>query len=103
MAEVRVDGSMLRLPVTVHANYCNGKSKELDIRGLWMYDETIGKNTSNHNGLSKSQTISQCKSYNVSNTYFATKNFTAAVELIEIDRLGILKSVLVNGTLLKRY
>lgn len=35
------------LPVTVHANYCNGKAHELSVRGLWLYDDTYGQRKSN--------------------------------------------------------
>lgn len=101
VSEVEVNGNKVRLPVTVHANYCNGKSKELDLRGLWLYDEKLGTNSSSD--LTKKYSESQCKSYNVSNVYFARLNFTAEVALIENDRLSILKSVLINGTLIKRF
>ena len=44
-----------------------------------------------------------CKAYNASAVYFATKNWTAEYIAIENYREGVLKSVLSNGTLLKRF
>ena len=44
-----------------------------------------------------------CKAYNASSVYFATKNWTAEYLIIEKYREGVLKSVLTNGTLLKRF
>jgi hypothetical protein len=110
---VQVDGTgqFLRLPVAVHANYCNIKSKELDIRGLWLYHE--GNATVASAAPSVVDTVSRrlspvemgvgCKAYNASNTYFAFKNWTAEIADIEARRDGVLRTVLVNGTLLKRY
>ena len=43
--QVNGTGPWLRLPVAVHANYCNAKTHELNTRGLWLLDE---KNAHGH-------------------------------------------------------
>jgi hypothetical protein len=112
---VQVDGTVprLRLPVAIHANYCNAKSKELEIRGLWLYHESNATSmapaapsavgTVSRRRLSPVEMGVGCKAYNASNTYFAFKNWTAEIADIEARRDGMLRTVLVNGTLLKRY
>ena len=113
--EVQVGESMLRLPVTVHANYCNAKTHELNVRGLWLYNEhwSDGGNITVENLDNSAGTLPSlagenlsrigCKPYNVSKVYFAQKNFSLEVEHIEDYRRGVLKTMMVNGTLLKRY
>ena len=123
-------GPWLRLPVAVHANYCNAKSKELDLRGLWLYVEqnitsapsltaadahasTAAAGAAALSGRRWAGTQSGrlgpgevgvgCKAYNASNVYYAFKNWTAEIAQIEARREGVLRSVLANGTLLKRY
>ena len=113
--EIEVDGKVFRLPVIVHANYCNAKTHELTIRGLWLYDENL-VNGSNGTFLESSSNSSivpvkistgrshlNCKAYNVSNVYFATKNFTMELENINSHRLDILKTVLISGVLVKSF
>lgn len=84
------------LPVIVHANYCNGKTHELEVRGLWLYDDGADAD----NSTAKRP---DCKPYNVSSVYFAQKDFRSEAESITVYREGIHQSVLVSGTLLKQY
>ena len=145
VAPVQVGGTgpWLRLPVAVHANYCNAKTKELKVRGLWLLSENHGRGAAgaaaNGNRTQLSTTATGptlepqpspaadaplggrrwagtlsgrlgpgevgvgCRAYNASNVYFASKNWTAEILMIEEWRAGVLNSVLANGTLLKRY
>jgi hypothetical protein len=100
--EIQVEGlaTKVRLPVIVHANYCNAKTHELSVRGLWLFDEKAENSSSMPSSSINSK--AQCRPYNVSNVFFAKKNFTLELENIETYRLELLKTVLVNGTLLKR-
>ena len=57
--QVNGTGPWLRLPVAVHANYCDVKTHELDIRGLWLLDDTQAQTQSpaqtlTHNGTAPS-------------------------------------------------
>lgn len=111
--EVQVGEKSLRLPVSVHANYCNAKTHELNVRGLWLYNEnwvdgsngTLGRFNAAASPAEGEKNLSRigCKAYNASNVYFAQKNFTMEMERIENYRLDLLKIVMVNGTLLKRF
>ena len=140
--QVNGAGPWLRLPVAVHANYCNAKTKELKIRGLWLLAENHGRGAGNRTRTGAAAAIAAasptlpgtststasaavlggrqwsgtqsgrlgpgevgvgCKAYNASDVYFAFKNWTAEIELIEAWRAGVLGSVITNGTLLKRY
>jgi Nucleotide-diphospho-sugar transferase len=94
--EIERGKSKSYLPVLVHANYCNGKSHELEVRGLWLYNDVAGADNS-------TEKMRDCKPYNVSNVYFAQMNFSLEAENIKTYREGILRSVLVSGTLLKQY
>ena len=40
-------GPELRLPVAVHANYCNAKTHELNARGLWLLDTQLATKYAN--------------------------------------------------------
>ena len=40
-------GPELRLPVAVHANYCNAKTHELNARGLWLLDTQLAAKYAN--------------------------------------------------------
>lgn len=57
-----------RLPVTIHANFCDKKTHELNVRGLWLVthdtaDVTFGDAT--------------CRAYDPYRTDYATRNWTA--------------------------
>ena len=40
-----------RFPITVHANYCNLKSHELRLRGLWLLNDTVFNNEGGRRGM----------------------------------------------------
>ena len=94
--EIEIGKPKSFLPVIVHANYCNMKTHELQARGLWLYNDVAGADNS-------TDKMPDCKPYNVSNVFFAQKNFTAEAESINTYREGILRTVLMSGTLLKQY
>ena len=95
--ETVVEGTSLknRMPVIVHANYCNGKTHELAVRGLWLYNST------NHD-VSSSSPQSECQVYKMSDVYFAKKNYTTEMAAVNLTRRAILKATLISGSLVKR-
>jgi Nucleotide-diphospho-sugar transferase len=107
--EIRINGTgqPVRLPVAVHANYCNGKSHELGIRGLWLFDEALAQRQDKENatfrGTGPGSLGIGCKAYNASNVYFAHRKWNDDLYSIEQHRLGILKDVMKNGSLVKRF
>ena len=105
LPEVQIDGQTYRIPVAVHANYCNSKSHELNVRGLWLYNEDMkhwDKSSVVPSSPEDSRFVMGCSAYNVSKVFFALMNFSAEIANINKYRDGLLKSVLVNGTLVKR-
>lgn len=75
-----------RFPILLHVNYCNSKSHELGVRGLWLVKD--GNNLS-------------CDSYNINQTWYASFDWEKEVSSIRSNWAQELTNVLVNGTLLK--
>jgi len=104
-------GPWLRLPVAVHANYCNEKTTELKVRGLWLLDEERLKHVTEAGARAGAGVgrklgfgaTAACKAYNMSAVYLAGKNWTAEVEGIEQYRRDLLRALLKNGTLVRTY
>lgn len=88
-------------PVTIHANYCNGKSHELNIRGLWLREETVLPSDSKKGKVPDNDTFT-CKPYDIKKTWFTTVNHTEEVVHIRAKRGAIRAAVVKNGTLIKR-
>ena len=99
--ETVVEGTSLmnRLPVIVHANYCNGKTHELAVRGLWLYNSS-NHDVRNSSPLTAKQT--ECQIYKMSDVYFAKKNYTTEMATVDHNRRTILKASLISGSLVKR-
>lgn len=86
-ANVNVSG---KFPVIVHANYCNGKSHELSVRGLWL----LGRNYTDVDS-------EQCRPYAIERTYYNTANWTQEVEQIMHKRMYMYDTFVRNGTLIQ--
>ncbi len=83
-------GDIGRYPVAVHVSYCNGKSKELERRGLWLIDDTKG-------GLNSTT----CNRYDRSKTYYGTLDWESEASAIQQRRQESFDSVAKrNGTVL---
>jgi hypothetical protein len=93
-----------RFPVTVHVNYVNGKTHELKVRGLWLLrDDQVyhAHEFKFNNTLDKIPEFLQCKSYNLSQTYYNSINWENEIKAINDYQNKVLQSVKVNGTLIK--
>jgi hypothetical protein len=76
-------GRGVRLPVIIHANYCNDKSRQLDVRGLWLYDEKLTEG-SNHKKMSNSSsraTTRTLKSAKISTSTSASSSTSTAASI----------------------
>ena len=97
-----VDIDSRKYPVTIHANYCNGKSLELGYRGLWLHEYVPAAGSNSSSGTSASDPYAfNCKKYDVRNTYFATLNYTEEVGHINSKRQAVRAAVMKNGTIIK--
>jgi hypothetical protein len=94
----------------VHANYVNGKTHELKVRGLWLLNddqkyhshEFVARNHSKWNhSLESVPEFLKCKSYNLSQTWYNSLNWFSEISSINDYQNKILESVKVNGTLIK--
>ena len=91
-----------RYPVTLHVNFCNGKSNELGMRGLWLYrDKDHGAVAQGPSADSEVDKFG-CKPYKLSDTWYAKLNWAQEVKEIDEHHRGIMNGVLNNGTLIKR-
>ena len=96
----------VRYPVTIHANYCGGKSHELSVRGLWLYEHEVSNDTDS-NPIIKKRGIAHdsfhCKSYNILHTWYTTGlNWTVEYNAIINERSILLNDITKNNTLVKR-
>lgn len=100
--------SNFRYPVTIHANYCGGKSHELSIRGLWLYEHEVTNTTNDKsNPIVKKHGVAHdafhCKDYNILHTWYTTGlNWTVEYNSIMQERSALFNDVTKNNTLLKR-
>jgi hypothetical protein len=85
-----------RFPVLVHANYCSGKSKELDVRGLWLLDHHTD---ATHNSTKPLQ----CKPFHLNETYYGSLNWVQEYQHILDNREIAYKHILKNGTIVSRH
>jgi hypothetical protein len=82
-----------RFPVTLHANYANKKTHELQVRGLWLVREETQQMLSN-------DPLIFCKEYEIHKTYYGAHNWTQ--ELSEIaERQSNIKAQLHDGVPIK--
>jgi len=79
-----------RFPVIVHANYCNGKSHELSVRGLWL----LGDNYTDVDA-------EICRPYQVEHTFYNQLNWTSEVEQINHKRDYMYDAFVRNGSLIQ--
>ena len=90
-----------RFPVTLHVNFCNGKSNELGMRGLWLFkDRDHGAGAA----ISAADEVDKfgCKAYRLADTWYSKLNWTQEVKEIDDHHRGIMLGVLTNGTFIKR-
>ena len=87
-------------PVTLHVNFCNGKSKELSIRNLWLYEDHDHDGKSSGSGLHEAEY--GCKPYRLNESYYSQLNWVEEVQSIEEKIRQALLTILVNGTFVKR-
>ena len=96
----------VRYPVTIHANYCGGKSHELSLRGLWLYEHETLNTTSNPHEKKRhgiAYDAFHCKEYNILHTWYTTGlNWTIEYNSIVEEREKLLIDVTKNNTLVKR-
>ncbi len=81
-----------RFPVAIHANYCNGKSKELAYRGLWLLsDDDV------HGGIN----TTTCKSYDRYKTHYTTIDWKQEITTIQMNRQSNYDSIIQrNGSII---
>ena len=82
-----------RYPVVLHVNYCNKKSHELKLRGLWLLNDTAYEHD---------HKFDRCIELNISNVWYTTIPMKDNYIRINDYRTQILADVLKNGTLVKR-
>ena len=81
-----------RFPVTVHANFCDKKTHELEVRGLWLLKEDSPEFTFN---------ASTCRAYDPYKTYYATLNWTQEVGAVKNKRAYMMKEFVKPGALIQ--
>ena len=79
-----------KFPVIVHANYCNGKSHELAVRGLWL----LGDNYTDTDST-------QCRSYHIDRTHYNIFNWSQEVQQIDHKRTYMYDTFVNNGSLVQ--
>ena len=82
--------SSWKFPVIVHANYCNGKSHELAVRGLWL----LGDNYTDTDS-------SQCQSFRLDHTHYNIFNWPLEVQQINHKRAYMYDTFINNGSLVQ--
>jgi len=82
-----------RYPVALHVNYCNKKSYELKLRGLWLLNDTAYEHDHKYD---------RCIELNISSTWYTTIPMEENYKRINDYRTQILADLLKNGTLVKR-
>lgn len=90
-----------RYPVTLHVNFCNGKSNELMMRNLWLLRDQDNAQQAAANDADPVDSWG-CKAFRLNDTYYGKLNWTQEVFQIESDTRRILEGVLRNGTLIKK-
>jgi len=84
--------SNVRFPITVHANFCDKKSHELSVRGLWLVQSDTPEDSFNQ---------STCRVYNPHKTYAATFNWTEEVAQVKHKRQYMFETFVVPGGLIQ--
>eukprot|EP01038_Epipyxis_sp_PR26KG_P004990 gene4990-6975_t len=101
---IKLDKSIF--PLTLHVNYCNRKTDELKIRGMWLVNEEYsqGDEFRNHSTGSYIQSIgSMCKPFNLSSTnYVKSMNWSTEIQRVEQKWAQIFKQQVHVGALLGR-
>lgn len=79
-----------RFPVVVHANYCNGKSHELSVRGLWL----LGDNYTDVDS-------DQCRPLDLETSFYNVFDWSTEVEQILHKYKYMYDSFVTNGSLIQ--
>jgi len=82
-------GSSERFPVIVHANYCDKKSHELQLRGLWLLNQSA--DGSRH----------YCLAYDVHHTIYAKMDWEREVAAVHQQRRHLFNTYIRNGSLVR--
>lgn len=81
-----------RFPVTLHANYCDRKTHELTVRGLWL----VRGESADYNFNS-----STCRAFNPYETFYAKNNWTDDARLVNNKRKYMYDTFVVPGGLIQ--
>ena len=79
-----------KFPVILHANYCNGKSHELAVRGLWL----LGDNYTDTDST-------QCRRYHIDQTHYNIFNWTQEVQQVNHKWTYMYDTFVNNGSLVQ--
>jgi hypothetical protein len=92
-----------RYPVVVHVNFCNGKTIELQARGLWLVieNEVPYVNTHGKVDYSKNKTVYSCLPFDARQTYYGRFDWSKEVDAIRAKRKYIYDEFVKNGSLIQ--
>ena len=99
--EIEINGNKFRLPVAVHANYCNFKSHELDVRGLWLYREKEDKERDENEKIEKMKILAQ--SLLTSNNDTSSSSTSTSISKVSEESVKNLKNLEVSFQSCKPY
>jgi hypothetical protein len=89
------NSSKQRFPVIVHANYCDRKSHELQLRGLWLLNRTVeeegGRRSSRYH----------CTAFDVQQTMYAKMDWGREVMAVRRYRRHLYETHIRNGSLVR--
>lgn len=98
-----------RYPVLIHANYCDKKSHELNIRGLWLLNTNHSAaisiqyqyNSSSMNFVKDDNDVNHCKDYKIYHTEYHSLNWTQEALKVYKKRRYLYKTFVKNNTLIR--
>lgn len=91
------NSSKQRFPVIVHANYCDRKSHELQVRGLWLLNRTAEED---EDGSRRSSRY-RCIAYDVQQTMYAKMDWVREVMAVRRYRRHLYETHIRNGSLVR--